>query len=99
MATRRAQVYKACLEAILEGRLPPGARLPSGRELARQWSASRNTIDEALMQLQADGFLERRVGDGTYVSAHPPGRGTPSRTPAMRPASRIGQRAMESASA
>ncbi|QJR09908.1 HTH-type transcriptional regulatory protein GabR [Usitatibacter rugosus] len=88
--TRRSQVYKSCLKAILDGRLARGSRLPSARELARDWRISRNTIDEALLQLQADGFLERRVGDGTYVSRDLPS--TASRKPAaMRPASRAAQ--------
>lgn len=86
--TRRSQVYKTCLKAILEGRLAPGARLPSARELARDWRLARNTIDEALSQLQADGFLERRVGNGTYVARDPPGHAAVKRPAAPRPASR-----------
>lgn len=89
-ATRRSLVYKSCLQAILDGRLARGMRLPSARELARDWHLSRNTIDEALLQLQADGFLERRVGDGTYVTGRLPAPVT--RAPAaLRPASRAAQ--------
>ena len=95
---RRILVYKSCLKAILDGRLPRGARLPSARELSRQWKIARNTIDEALMQLQDEGFLERRTGDGTYVAEELPriGRDEPRK---MRPASRAGQMAMETFSA
>jgi GntR family transcriptional regulator/MocR family aminotransferase len=97
--TRRSLVYKSCLKAILDGRLWPGARLPAARELARDWKVARNTIDEALMQLQADGFLDRRTGDGTYVARQLPVRvldGTPART---RPASRAGRLAVATFSA
>lgn len=88
--TRRSLVYKSCLKAIVEGRLARGTRLPSARELARDWRMSRNTIDEALLQLQSDGFLERRVGDGTYVAQDLP-RTLARKPAALRPASRAAQ--------
>ena len=93
--SRRSLVYKSCLEAILDGRLWSGARLPAARELARAWKISRNTIDEALMQLQADGFLERRVGDGTYVARKLPADLLSSRPRKLRAASRAGRLAVE----
>ncbi len=65
----RDQIYKTCLAAIVEGRLPAGARLPSARQLADDWRISRNTVDDAIAQLQAEEFIVRRVGDGTFVAA------------------------------
>jgi GntR family transcriptional regulator/MocR family aminotransferase len=53
---------------ILSGRISPGAKLPSSRELARQYQLSRGTILAALDELQAEGYLEARRGSGTYVS-------------------------------
>ena len=91
----RTRIYKSCLKAILDGQLFPGARLPSARELARTWGVARNTIDEALMQLQDEGFLERRVGDGTYVARQLPGRFGAAEPRRMRPASRAGLLALE----
>lgn len=64
---RRAQVYRTVLEQIRAGTLAPGARLPSARQLAREWQVARGVVDEAFAQLQAEGLLERRVGDGSYV--------------------------------
>lgn len=94
--SKRTRVYKSCLKAILDGRLWQGVRLPSARDLAREWKISRNTVDEALLQLQADGFLERRVGDGTYVADRLPARLVGDMEPRkMRPASRASQMAME----
>ncbi|MEP7276107.1 MAG: PLP-dependent aminotransferase family protein [Betaproteobacteria bacterium] len=74
-------MYKACLRAIVDGRLVRGQRLPSARQLAADWRVARNTVDDALAQLQADGFLERRVGAGTFVAERLPGppRGRPAR--------------------
>src|SRR3954469_756985 len=65
----RGRVYRTCLDAILAGTLRPGDRVASSRRLAEDWRIARNTIDDALAQLQADGWLTRRVGDGTRVAA------------------------------
>lgn len=62
-----ARVYRAVRRAVDEGGLEAGARLPSARQLARDWKVSRGAVDEAFAQLQADGLVERRVGDGSYV--------------------------------
>src|SRR5215470_11823690 len=65
----RDQVYKTCLAAIVDGRLAAGARLPSARQLSEDWRISRNTVDDAMAQLHAEGFLVRLVGNGTFVAA------------------------------
>ena len=65
---RYRQVYDALREAILGGRLRPGARLPSTRALAVQLGIARNTVLTAFDQLTAEGYLERRVGAGTTVA-------------------------------
>ncbi|HLS69627.1 MAG TPA: PLP-dependent aminotransferase family protein [Kiloniellales bacterium] len=62
------QVYDQVRLAVLEGRLPPGARLPSSRVLAAELRCSRNTVVGAFEQLLAEGYLEGHVGSGTYVS-------------------------------
>lgn len=66
-----AQVYRQLLEAILDGRLRSGERLPPTRELARRLEISRNTVAVAYDRLVADGFLVGRAGAGTFVSAEP----------------------------
>jgi len=53
---------------ILEGRIHPGARLPSTRELARQYGYSRGTIVAAFEALRAEGYVAGSVGSGTYVN-------------------------------
>lgn len=50
------------------GDLPPGARLPSERQLQTGTGAARGTIREALFQLEAEGLIYRRDRSGWYVS-------------------------------
>jgi GntR family transcriptional regulator / MocR family aminotransferase len=58
--------------AILDGRWPPGARLPSTRELAAQYALARGTVVTAYEQLAAEGYVEPRTGSGSYVCASLP---------------------------
>src|SRR5262249_15802037 len=62
------QVYQRLRAAILLGQLAPGARLPSTRQMADDLSVSRNTMMSAFDQLIAEGYVEGRVGAGTFVS-------------------------------
>ncbi|UTW05839.1 MocR-like pyridoxine biosynthesis transcription factor PdxR [Pseudomonas benzenivorans] len=63
------QLYQALRERILDGRLASGARLPASRELAQLLGIARNTVTRAFDQLYAEGYVEGRVGAGTYVAA------------------------------
>lgn len=54
---------------IEEGRLRPGERLATERELAFQYGASRNVVRSALAELQKSGKITRHVGRGTLVAA------------------------------
>lgn len=62
------QLYSRIREAILSGQLEGGTRLPPTRELAAQLQVSRNTVINAFEQLIAEGYLEGKVGSGTYVA-------------------------------
>ena len=62
------QLYEELRAAVLAGRLSPGARLPSTRTLADELGISRNTAASAFDQLLAEGYLEGKVGSGTYVA-------------------------------
>ncbi len=53
---------------ILEGSLKPGQKLPSERELSKQFEVSRPSLREAVQKLVAKGLLVSRQGGGTYVS-------------------------------
>src|SRR5690348_6657058 len=67
--TLHRQVYDGYREAILDGRLRPGQRLPSTRTLARDLQISRIPVITAFEQLTAEGYVESRVGAGSFVSA------------------------------
>lgn len=62
------QLYQHLRERILDGRLAGGARLPASRDLASLFNVSRNTVTRAFDQLYAEGYIEGRVGDGTYIA-------------------------------
>lgn len=62
------QLYQALREHILDGRLQGGTRLPASRDLAGLLSISRNTVTRAFDQLYAEGYIQGRVGVGTYVA-------------------------------
>ena len=64
----RIRAFLAIRQAILDGQLPPGTRLPGTRSLARDLGMGRNTILRAYEQLFAEGYIEGLVGDGSYVS-------------------------------
>jgi GntR family transcriptional regulator/MocR family aminotransferase len=61
------QVYDGLRRAILDGTLAPGVRLPATRGLATDLGVSRNTVLNAYEQLLAEGYLEGKLGSGTYV--------------------------------
>lgn len=93
------QLYAEIRAAILGGRLAPGARLPSSRELARELGVARATVVGAFEQLLAEGYLEGRAGSGTFVAcdlpddlliARPPAGAAPAGPPAPLALSRRG---------
>jgi GntR family transcriptional regulator/MocR family aminotransferase len=66
------QIYEAIRHAILSGNLHPTTALPATRQLAKQLGVSRMTIINAYDQLFAEGYLEAKMGAGTFVAAHLP---------------------------
>jgi DNA-binding GntR family transcriptional regulator len=56
---------------IAEGRLTPGARVPSRHDLAAQYGVSDKVAVEAVRLLVSEGAVEARPGSGTYVRAKP----------------------------
>ncbi len=64
------QLYTGYREAILDGRLGPGHRLPSTRSLAAELAISRMPVVLAFEQLLAEGFIESRVGAGSFVATN-----------------------------
>lgn len=97
-AAQRVRVYRTVLDAVRAGTLRPGMRLPSARRLAADCAVSRGAVDDAFEQLQSEGFIERRVGDGSYIADPLPQPAQPAAaTPpaAERPVSASAQRVIE----
>jgi GntR family transcriptional regulator len=63
-----AQIRAQCASEALK----PGDRLPSVRALAAELAVNQNTILRVYERLTAEGLLERRHGDGTFVANRVP---------------------------
>ena len=57
--------------AITGGEFPPGARLPTEKQLVERFDVSRAVVREAIARLKTDGFVETRQGSGAFVTARP----------------------------
>jgi GntR family transcriptional regulator/MocR family aminotransferase len=65
---KRAGLEHELREAVREGRLASGTRLPSSRTLAKDLGIARNSVAEAYGQLVAEGWFVTRHGAGTWVA-------------------------------
>ena len=72
-ASSRTPIYRQLLEqvreAVARGRLEPGERLPSVRQLSKQLVVNPNTIARAYTELERLGILNTRPGLGVFVAA------------------------------
>jgi GntR family transcriptional regulator/MocR family aminotransferase len=78
------QICDGYREAIVERRLTSGQRLPSTRTLAGELNISRIPVLAAFDQLLAEGYVESRVGSGTFVSSTLPAHAGSLKRPAAR---------------
>jgi GntR family transcriptional regulator len=62
------QIVDGLKREISEGRLPPGAPLPSFRGLAQQLAVSMITVKRAYEELERERIIYRRQGLGTFVA-------------------------------
>lgn len=74
------QIVEQVRRLVALGGLRHGDRLPSVRELAVRARVNRNTAARAIQQLERDGMVRTRVGQGTFVDAD----GSPGIDPARR---------------
>jgi DNA-binding transcriptional regulator YhcF (GntR family) len=56
-------------EQATSGELAAGTRLPTVRKLAEDLGLAPNTVARAYRELEADGFIETRGRNGSFVSA------------------------------
>ena len=77
------QLTRAVRRAILEGHLLRNSRLPATRALALDLGVSRSTVELAFSRLEAEGYLRRQVGVGSFVAiAAQPNKATVRKTAA-----------------
>ena len=84
------QIYDRLREMILTGTLAAGSRILSTRRLAGELGVSRNIVLDAFDQLLAEGYVETRVGAGTFVASG--ASFTPRALPALPAIRRVGFR-------
>lgn len=66
------QLSSQLMDLIRSGLLQPAQQLPSSRQLAENLQVHRKTIVQAYDELLAQGWLESRLGSGTFVTTHFP---------------------------
>ncbi|MDG9726175.1 MULTISPECIES: MocR-like pyridoxine biosynthesis transcription factor PdxR [unclassified Streptomyces] len=86
---RGRALQEALRDSVRSGRLTPGTRLPSSRDLAADLGVSRGLVTEAYEQLTAEGYLRSGQGAGTWVgdavrAARPRARDLAPRSPGDR---------------
>jgi len=78
-AVRKTRVSQDIIEQVRDlvtsGRLKPGDRLPSERELSQALSVSRSSVREAVRAMESLGLIQARAGEGTFVASPAESRG------------------------
>lgn len=68
------QLVQQVKQALRLGRLAPGERLPTVREVAAALAINPHTVLKAYRELELTGLVEGRAGQGTFVRQSAPGR-------------------------
>lgn len=62
------QIKTQVIRARATGAMPPGHRLPPVRHLAAELGLAPNTVARAYRELEADGIIETRGRQGSFVA-------------------------------
>lgn len=62
------QIMEEIKRRAVRGEIPPGGQIPSVRDLARQLGVNPNTVARAYMELEREGFVFTKRGQGTYIT-------------------------------
>lgn len=65
------QIAAHLRDRILSGDIPPGKKLPSSRDLTKQFGAAAQTIRNAVLTLEREGLAYSRQGYGVVAREHP----------------------------
>ncbi|MFI0737221.1 TetR/AcrR family transcriptional regulator C-terminal domain-containing protein [Streptomyces sp. NPDC021100] len=84
--SRSGRIAGEIRRRIATGELAPGDRVPSTREITRQWGVAMATATKALTELRHEGLVHAVPGVGTVVAPPPRRPGTADRRPAVRQA-------------
>src|ERR1700684_2355165 len=72
VVAKQSLISEHLRKEIIEGRIPPGRRLPPQGQLVDHLDVSGVTIQRALDRLSREGFICTRGRNGTFVTIHPP---------------------------
>ncbi len=61
------KVYQEIKDKIEQGKVKPGEKLPTEKELQEEFQVSRDTVRKALGKLEQEGFIDRKSAIGTFV--------------------------------
>jgi CheY-like chemotaxis protein len=67
LGDRARQIYTALRDRIVRGEYAPGAAIPGYPRLATEFAVAPMTVRKVLAQLEADGYVSRQPGRGTFV--------------------------------
>jgi len=67
MAEDKGTIYSTLLGRIESGDYPPGAKMPAGRELAKELAVTHWAVHNTMLALEEDGFVESRPSVGIFV--------------------------------
>ena len=62
------QIVEEVKKRAVRGQYPPGCQLPSVREMAKALEVNPNTMSRAYMELEREGFIATRRGQGSFVT-------------------------------
>lgn len=62
------QIVSAIKKQIVSGKLVPGERIPSVRELALTYKVNPNTMQKALIELEENGLIKTERTNGKFVT-------------------------------
>jgi len=62
------QIADSISEKVIEGKYPPGEKIPSVRDLASEMGVNPNTVMRTYSELQVRGIIDNKRGIGYYVS-------------------------------